>query len=265
MFETVDFVVDEGIALIRLNRPDRHNAINQKMHVELPQIWTRLNNDPGVRVAIITGAGCKAFCSGADISDLPMIDAQDPEGLASIRWTALQNRVWKPVICAVNGMTVGGGLHFIADSDIVIASETASFSDSHVNVGLVAGLEPISLTRRLPLEAVLRMALIGRDERMSARRALALGLISEIVDPQSLQDRAFEIARTIARSSPTAMARTKKAIWQSLEYPLAEGLRRAWQVIGLHNRGPDFEEGIAAFRDRRQPRWPEFDPTSLDD
>ena len=91
--------------------------------------------------------------------------------LESIKWTSMQNNIWKPVICAVNGIVCGGGLHFVADSDIVIASENATFFDTHVKVGLVAGLEPVGLSRKIPLESVLRMSLIGGGERLNAEDA----------------------------------------------------------------------------------------------
>lgn len=258
MFETIAYSVVDRIATIRLNRPDRHNAINQQMHVELPRVWELFNNDPDAIVAIMTGAGDKAFCVGADIADLPRLDRETTPDVDAVRWTALQNKIWKPVICAVNGLTIGGGLHFVADADIVIASETAEFCDTHVTVGLVAGLEPVSLARRMPLEAVLRMALMGRGERMSAARARETGMVGEIVAPGDLMPRALEIAAAIARNSPAAMARTKQAIWQSLEMPLHAALENAWATILDHNEGPDFQEGINAFLERREPRWPPY-------
>ena len=115
---------------------------------------------------------------------------------AELRLTSWQNAVWKPVIAAVNGMCVGGGLHFVADADIVIAASDATFLDTHVSVGQVAAYELIGLARRMPFEAVLRMALVGRHERMSAERALALGMISQVVDPpERLREEAQALGR----------------------------------------------------------------------
>ncbi len=263
MFETLTYAVEDGIATLCLNRPDRHNSINQQMHLELPRAWAEFNRDPQAVVAIVTGSGAKAFCTGADVADLPRLDRDNAPSHDAIRWTGLQNRIWKPVICAINGLTVGGGLHFIADADIVLASETASFCDTHVSVGLVAGLEPVSLARRMPLEAVLRLALLGRGERMSAERALALGMVGEIVAPDALMRRARELAAAIASNSPSAMARTKRAIWKSLELPLHAALDGAWQEILTHNEGPDFAEGVSAFLEQRAPQWQPFDPQAL--
>lgn len=258
MFETIDYQVEDGVAVIRLNRPHRHNAINAAMHRELPRAWQHFNRDPAAVVAIFTGAGERAFCTGADIDDLPEVDTDAADSAAAMRWTARHNAVWKPVICAVNGMAVGGGLHFIADSDIVIAADTATFSDSHVSVGLVAGLEPVTLSRRMPLESVLRMALVGGGERLDAQRARELGMISEAVPAERLLARAQEIAALIKRNSPAAMARTKQAIWQAQELPLEDALNNAWRLIARHNAGPDFAEGVRAFLERRAPRWPQF-------
>jgi enoyl-CoA hydratase/carnithine racemase len=169
--------------------------------------------------------------------------------------TAIHNRCWKPVITAVNGMVVGGGLHFIADSDLVIAAEHATFFDTHVKVGLVAGLEPVGLARRIPLEAVLRMALLGGSERMTAQQALALGLVGEVLPAAQLLPRARELAAKIAEHSPTALARTKRAIWQSLDVGLHEGLENTWREIREHTACPDLQEGAKAFVEKRRPRW----------
>ena len=156
-YSTLGYRVEDGVALITLERPKAHNAVNSVMGRELPLAWQRFESDDSAVVAIVTGAGERAFCVGADLADLPQTDGEGRDGtLASIRWTSLQNRVGKPVICAVNGMAVGGGLHFVADSDIVLAAEHATFFDTHVKVGLVAGLEPVALARRPGAVAVLR-------------------------------------------------------------------------------------------------------------
>jgi enoyl-CoA hydratase/carnithine racemase len=196
---------------------------------------------------------------GADLADLPATDGEGRNGtLASIRWTSLQNAVWKPVICAVNGMAVGAGLHFVADSDIVIAAEHATFFDTHVKVGLVAGMEPVTLARKMPLEAVLRMTLVGGNERMNAARAQALGLVGEVVPPDRLLARAFEVAAMIKGNSPAAMARSKRAIWEGAERGLGAALEHAWELIMQQNDHPDIEEGARAFLEKRAPRWRPF-------
>ncbi len=255
-FSTLGYRVEDGVALITLERPKAHNAVNSVMGRELPLAWQRFESDDSAVVAIVTGAGERAFCVGADLADLPQTDGEGRDGtLASIRWTSLQNRVGKPVICAVNGMAVGGGLHFVADSDIVLAAEHATFFDTHVKVGLVAGLEPVALARRMPLEAVLRMTLVGGGERISAARALTLGLVGELVPAADLLTRAHEIATLIKANSPAAMARSKRAIWEGTDRGLGAALDNAWSSIMEHSTHPDVEEGARAFIDKRTPCW----------
>jgi enoyl-CoA hydratase/carnithine racemase len=171
------------------------------------------------------------------------------------RLTAIHNRCWKPVITAVNGMACGGGLHFVADSDLVLAAEHATFFDTHVKVGLVAGLEPVGLARRIPLEAVLRMAFLGGSERMDAAEARRLGLVGEVLPASELLPRARELAAKIARHSPTALARTKQCIWESLDTGLDQALDDTWKAINEHSKCPDLSEGAKAFVEKRPPRW----------
>src|SRR5215469_11635576 len=169
------------------DRPSAGNAMDATMLAELELAWRELDTDPDVRVIVNTGAG-RAFQTGLDVVQL----ARDPAALreqsrrtraAELRLTAWHNQVSKPVIAAVNGICAGGGLHFVADADIVIASQDATFLDPHVSVGQVTAYEAIGLLRKMPAEAVMRMALVGRHERLSATRALELGMISQVVDP----------------------------------------------------------------------------------
>ena len=251
------------VATIPLNRPERHNAFTVAMARELRRAWEDVKTSGDVVVAIVTAAGDRAFCTGMDVADVADGSAREEaarmereEGRPFYAYlTALQNRCWKPVITAVNGMVVGGGLHFIADSDLVVAAEHATFFDTHVKVGLIAGLEPVGLARRIPLEAVLRMALLGGSERMTAQQALALGLVGEVVPRSELLPRARALAAKIAEHSPTALARSKQAIWESLDAGLHGGLERAWALIRQHTAHPDLEEGSRAFVEKRRPRW----------
>ena len=262
-FETILYGVEGGVATITLNRPQRHNAFNVAMARELRGAWASAKSDPAVVCVIVTGAGDRAFCTGMDVADVADGSAREEaarmereEGRPFYAFlTAIQNQCWKPVITAVNGMVCGGGLHFVADSDLILAAEGASFFDTHVKVGLIAGLEPVGLARRIPLEAVLRMALLGGSERMSAAQALALGLVGEVLPPERLLARARELAGKIAEHSPTALARSKRAIWESLDLGLHQGLERTWQRIREHTAHPDLHEGSSAFVEKRKPRW----------
>jgi enoyl-CoA hydratase len=242
------------------DRPEQLNAMNNAMRDEFADAWIELDRDPEVRVIVHTGNG-RAFQTGADVTEI----ATDGQGFERYRqsmesfdlhFTAWHQNVAKPVITAVNGICAGGGFHWIADADIVIAAGDAQFFDPHVSVGQVVSLEAIGLIRKMPFESVMRMALVGKFERMSAARALELGMISEIVDPpERLRERAQELGETIARNSPAAMAATKKALWAALEYGLTDACKvGAGHLVGMWGH-PDQDEGPRAFAEKREPRW----------
>ena len=256
----IRFECRDGIAVITLDRPKRGNALTPEMQPVMRAIWEHVRDDEGVRVAIVTAAGPKHFCTGFDVAESDADGAQDVfnnRPLAdAVHWSPHQNRVWKPVICAVNGLCVGGGLHFVVDADIVIASENAAFMDTHVNVGMVGALENVGLAKRLPLGSALRMTLMGRHYRMPARRAYELGLVDELVaSTDDLLPAAEGMARQMLENSPQAMALSKQAVWGSLEQGYSAALERAWALLRLHWGHPDFAEGPRAFAEKRAPRW----------
>jgi enoyl-CoA hydratase len=242
------------------NRPEQLNAMSARMRDEFADAWNELGADPDVRVIVHTGEG-RAFQTGVDVMEI----ATDGIGMERYRqsmenfdlhFTAWHQKIWKPVITAVNGICAGGGLHWVADADIVIAASDAQFVDPHVSVGQVVSLEAIGLMRKMPVEAVMRMALVGRHERISAQRALDLGMISEIVDPpERLRQAAQELAEKIARNSPAAMAATKRALWGAFEMGLTDACRAgARELVGLWGH-PDQQEGPRAFAEKRPPQW----------
>src|SRR3954452_9455948 len=242
------------------NRPDQLNAMNALMRDEFETAWRVLADDPDVRVIVHTGAG-RAFQTGVDVTEI----ATDGEGFQRYResvekfdfhFTAWHNDVWKPVITAVNGICAGGGFHWVADADIVIAASDAQFFDPHVSIGQGVTMEAIGLLRKMPVEAVMRMAFMGHYERMGPERALELGMISEIVDPpERLRDAAQELAEKIARNSPAAMAATKRALWRALEFGLTDACRNgAGHLVSLWGH-PDQDEGPRAFAEKREPKW----------
>jgi enoyl-CoA hydratase/carnithine racemase len=248
------------VGWLEFNRPRVGNAMNSVMLAELERAWLELDADPDVRVIVNTGAG-DVFQTGLDVGEL----SRDPDALreqsrrtkrAELRLTAWHNSVEKPVIAAVNGVCAGGGLHFVADADIVIASSNATFLDPHVSVGQVTAYEAIALVRKSPMEAIMRMALTGRWERVSARRAYELGILSQVVDPPDrLRDEAQALAEKIAQNSPAAMRATKRALWGALELGLTDACRAgARELVSMWGH-PDQEEGPRAFVERREPRW----------
>jgi enoyl-CoA hydratase/carnithine racemase len=208
------------------NRPDMGNAMNAEMTDGLPRVWARLEADPAVASIVVTGTG-SAFQTGLDLAQL----SKDATALREMSrrtrraepgLTGWHVGVTKPIITAVNGVCAGGGLHFVADSDIVIASTLASFLDSHVSVGQVSALETIGLARRVAFGSVARMALVGARERVSAEDARRLGWVSEVVAPDDLRPTAQRLGELVAANDGQALAATKRALWQSLETGLRE-------------------------------------------
>ncbi|GAA3525260.1 enoyl-CoA hydratase/isomerase family protein [Aeromicrobium panaciterrae] len=253
------------VGTITLNRPDRLNALNRELFEGLADAWRSLDADPKIRVIIVTGEG-KGFCAGADMV-APSVTNRDQQTAERAHvplplFTARQMGVFKPVITAVNGVCASAGLHFVVDSDIVIASENATFVDTHVNVGQISALEPIGLARKMPLESVLRMVALGRAERMTAARALQLGMISEVVPADELGARARELAEHVAEASPTTLQRSLRAIWESLNLGIDEALDRGWHAVQDHYGHPDNVEGPLAFAEKRSPNW--VDPLATD-
>lgn len=248
------------VGWLTFNRPERYNALNLPMFDDLERAWAELDADDDVRVIVVTGTG-KGFCTGADLKDL----AEDPRGMTvyadkvrsnTIRFTSYHCKVWKPVICAVNGVCAGGGLHFVADSDIVMATADSTFLDPHVSVGQVATYETIGLRVRMPFEAVSRMLLVGKHERLTAERAMQLGMISQIEpDVETLWAAAQDLAEKIALNSPTAMMVSKKALWESLDHSFEESIAQSALRLADFWRHPDNREGPAAFAEKREPSW----------
>ncbi len=248
------------------NRPEQLNAMNAHMRDEFETAWRTLDADPDVRVIVHTGAG-RAFQTGVDVHEI----ATDGRGMQRYRdsverwdlhFTAWHNHVWKPVITAVNGICAGGGFHWIADADIVIAASDAQFFDPHVSIGQVVAIEAIGLMKRVPVEAVMRMAFVGRHERMPAQRAYELGMVSQVVDPpERLRDEAQALGEKIARNSPAAMAATKRALWGAMEMGLTAACRAGAQELVSMWGHPDQEEGPRAFAEKREANWQPLEAT----
>lgn len=259
-------VVDssDGIGWLVLNRPEAGNAFDALMLDELEAAWARLDADPDVHV-IVNAANGKAFCTGMDVVQV----ARDKQAMrrhsrrtrdAELKISSWHCGVWKPVIAAVNGVCAGGGLHLVADADIVIAAEEATFVDPHVSVGQAVAYEAITLLRKSPMEAITRMTLSGKGERISAQRAYELGIVSQVVAAGELRAAAGRLAAAIATNSPTAMRATKKALWHSLEVGLSQAKAAATDEIWRLRDHPDHAEGVRAWREKRPADWQPLEP-----
>ncbi|WP_330257261.1 enoyl-CoA hydratase/isomerase family protein [Nocardia sp. NBC_00565] len=239
-YTTIEFEVADHIATITLNRPDRLNSFNKAMADEMVDVWQRVRDDDDIHVAVLRANGERAFCTGIDLGEGPWWTHQsrwnqeDPGVALGPR----QHRVWKPVICAVHGMAAGGAMYFINESDIVICSSEATFFDPHANAGIVSALEPIGmLARGIPVGEVLRWALLGSDERMTAETALRVGIVTEVVEPGQLRARAQELAQEIAARRPEAIQGTVRAIWEALEMTPSVAQRNGLSYTQIGNPG----------------------------
>lgn len=230
-YETIDLAVDAGahVATLTLARPEVLNAFNRQMCEEVRDAWQRIRFDERVHATVLRAAGDRAFSAGLDVSEdfgqpADVWAHEDPGEYLSPKW----QQVWKPVVCAVQGMCTAGAFYFVNESDVVICSDDATFFDSHVTFGLVSAIEPVGLMRRVGLGETLRIALTGNAERVTAPTALRIGLVTEVVARADLWARADEIARTIAAYPSAATQGTVKAIWESLDKPyraaVAQGL-----------------------------------------
>jgi len=270
-FETILLEKRGRTACVTLNRPDSLNAISIEMMRELRQVWAEIEEDEEVWTAIVTGAGQKALCTGADVNVIEGtyvdgaptgIDMWGEGMLTSLRqWDVPQEatppylNMSKPIICAVNGAACGAGLDLVTTSDIAIAAEHATFFDPHVSIGVVSGREMVRMARQIPFNVAMRMALMGKHERMDTARAYELGLITEVVAGDNLMDRAWEIADIVNRNAPLAVRGTRMAMRKGLSLPVTEAelLAESYRMRCAQTR--DAREGPAAFLEKRKPNW----------
>ena len=239
-FQTIVFEVAEreGVATITLNRPEVLNAFDHSMVDEFRQVWRVIRENDAVRAVVLRAAGDRAFSTGADVkkggyarAEIGPFDQDDPgSGLGP-----KQNRVWKPVICAVQGMCAGGAFYWINEADIVICSPDAQFFDSHVTFGMVSAVEPVGALARMPLSEVMRMVLMGNDERIGAETALRISLVTEIVARSELWTRAHDIAALIATKPAAAIQGSIRAIWESFDFPRTAAVNNALKYCQLGN------------------------------
>jgi enoyl-CoA hydratase/carnithine racemase len=237
-YETILYDVDATarVATITLDRPDRLNAFNRTMCHEVRDAWHRIKADPTVNAVVLRASGDRAFSAGLDVREdygqpADVWNHEDPGELLSPKW----QKVWKPVVCAVQGICTAGAFYFLNEADVVICSEDATFFDSHVTFGLVSAIEPIGLMRRVGLAETLRIALAGNDERVCAQTALKISLVTEVVSRDDLWPRAHEIASAIAQKPTAATQGTVRAIWESLDKPYRAAVEQGLAYTRIGN------------------------------
>ena len=283
-FETLGYEESEGVAWVTLNRPDVLNAFNTTMQRELRTLWRWLRRHDEVRVVVLTGAGEKAFCTGIDRSEAlaegprpgraggagsarPDTKATEEELRVGSGTTPFMfddpgenlgpksNDLWKPVIAAVNGIACGGAFYMLGEVDFIIAAEHATFFDPHLTFNMAAAFEPLQMTGRMPFGDLVRLTLLGSEERMSSARALQIGLVTEVVPAEELRPRAQWAAGVIAKAHPVAVQGTLRALWAGRELSRAQALGLGWAFVGLGNDPEALAEGQARFASGERVEW----------
>ncbi|WP_406105875.1 enoyl-CoA hydratase/isomerase family protein [Streptomyces sp. NBC_01003] len=240
---------ESGVAVVTLDRPERHNAIDLATADELAAVWRGFRFDDSVRAVVVTGAGERAFCTGID-RDADVPQPQSPYSIDDplVAVGPKANDLWKPVVAAVNGMACGGAFYLIGQSEFVVADESATFFDPHTTYGMVSAYETIHLAQRMPFGEVARMALMGTAERISARRAHETGLVSELTEPGGALAASVRCAETIASYPTEAVQGTVRAVWAAKEAARTQALAHAPQLIALGNLPPERQAELFATR-----------------
>jgi enoyl-CoA hydratase/carnithine racemase len=268
--ETLLYEERDAVAIVTLNRPDVYNAFNRAMERELQHVWRSLRSNNDVRAVVLTGAGEKAFCTGIDREESIEAYLEDPTGQKrgseksgrvstpfmfndpGVFINPKQNDLWKPVVAAVNGMACGGAFYMLGESDIILAAEHATFFDPHVSYGMVAGFETVHLLQKLPFGEMLRIALLGASERMSAERAHQMGLVSEVVPAAELLERAMWVATAIASSPPMAIQGTLRAAWMAHESFRRDAMAQISMIVSLGTTYDNINSGQESFHGKRE-------------
>ncbi|MGW2411585.1 enoyl-CoA hydratase/isomerase family protein [Streptomyces tubercidicus] len=248
---TVRTEVTDGVALVTLDRPERHNAVDLATAAELADTWRAFRFDDTVRAAVLTGAGGRAFCTGIDRS----ADVPQPSSPYSLDDPLLHigpkaNDLWKPVIAAVEGMACGGAFYLLGEAEFLIAAENATFFDPHTTYGMVSAYESILMAQRMPYGEAARLALMGTTERLGASRAYEIGLVSELTSPGAAAEVALDRAAVLAAQPTGAVQGTVRALWAAKEAARAQALAHAPALIALGSLPPDRQAGLFAARKR---------------
>jgi enoyl-CoA hydratase/carnithine racemase len=267
-FETLLVSKDDGIAWVSLNRPQVRNAINQRMQEELRDLWHELRYDDEVRCIVLTAEG-ESFCTGIDRTEA--ISDANTDSMAAGNFPGYPTPwmyddpgrdvgpkardLWKPVVAAVHGIACGGAFYILGEVEFIIASDDATFFDPHVTYGMTAAFEPIQMLAKMPFQEIMRMSLLGADERMSAERAREIGLVTEVVPRDELRERADWVARVIADSPAIAIQGTMRALWTALEVSRQQGMEVANLFTRIGSDADAFRAGQQRFESGRRPQW----------
>lgn len=256
-YEQIELSIESNIATIKLNRPERFNALGSRIVDELGRALAEVEGSGEVRAVVLTGAGDRAFCSGVDLKERREMDADErwAHNRALNAFAEQLARLQTPTVAALNGLAFGGGLEITLACDFRIAAEGAEFSLPEVGIGIVPGAGG---TQRLPrlIGPTRAKELILTGRRISAEAALEMGLVSKVVPPGSLMEEARSLAGEIATNSPLALAYAKAAVDLASEMSIEQGLRYETAAIRATLASEDYQIGLAAFAKKRTPEFP---------
>jgi len=241
---------DTGVAVVTLDRPHRLNAIDLPLRDELVSTWQELRFDDSVRAVVLTGAGERAFCTGLDRdAEVPQPNSPYMTDDPLLNTGPKSNDLWKPVVAAVNGMACGGAFYLLGECDFLVADPAATFFDPHTTYGMVSAYESVLMAQLMPHGEAARTALMGTAERLSAARAHAIGLVTELTEPGGALAAATGAAEVIAGYPPEGVQGTVRALWAAKEAAVQRGFAQAPHLIALGNLPPDRQAGL--FRSRQ--------------
>lgn len=243
----------KGVLLIRINRPDKLNALSEAVLREIAAALTDAREDDSARVVVITG-DTRAFAAGADVGEMQGKSAVEMHaGSRPSYWEAIR-KFPKPLIAAVSGWCLGGGNELAMCCDMIVAGQTARFGQPEINLAIMPGAGGTQrLTHAVGKAVAMEMALAGRT--LSAQEALALGLVNRVVPPELVLEKAIELAEVVASKAPLAARQIKETVLKSFELPLEQGLAAERRNYLLLFGSEDKEEGVSAFLDKRIPTW----------
>ena len=264
-FTTITVEIDEAakVAVVTLDRPEAYNAFSPTMQEELKSTWRAFRSDDRVNAIVLTAAGDTSFCVGIDRNEAEFTNMAGDSRLYGTSNNFMYDDpgddlgpkscdLWKPVICAVNGMACGGAFYMLAESDIIIAADHATFFDPHVTYGMAAVYEPMKMLQYMPLGEVLRMTLLGNHERMSAATAHRIGLVSEVCPADELMERARWVADAIASQPAVGVQASLRSIWTANDLGTKQALSMGPSLLTTGFDMAGMEEGNAAFSSGRR-------------
>ncbi|MGN7398006.1 enoyl-CoA hydratase/isomerase family protein [Peribacillus frigoritolerans] len=257
-YETIILEKKQQTAWIYLNRPEHMNALSKQLVEEFIQVLQNVEEDPSVQVVVLSGQG-KAFCAGADLKEL--LDDLDrgpngEEGILDLAGKLFDklNHLSKPLIAALNGITLAGGLEIAMTADLIVASEKAKIGDAHSNFGVLpGGGGAVRLPRKIGINRAKYLLFTG--DFISAQEMKEFGLVNEVVEPENLEGFVQEIADKIARKSPLVLKEMKRLVEDGLEQPLDIALKHELLALKNHTQSHDFREGLSAFTEKRTPNF----------